>query len=201
LQCPFFQIFDKKGGCAILQRKNIEIPMKKIIIINSGPLKFNVTAKAFSSVMPEEEFYFEPFEVPHEGTDILTKKDCLQIMNSSIETTKNAIPDANFYVFMRGRFEETDRGMEESAIVLIQDNLGIQSISNAVSFEVPEVLAYKLRSGTKFAKAVEETYNLKGVKEGGGYCGYLTNGVVTKSDQYFHATVIALSSLIKSQLP
>ena len=171
--------------------------MNKIIIVNSGPLKFNVVAKAFASLFPEEEFYFESYEVPYDGTDILSKNDCLKIMNNALDVAQNAISDGAYYIFMRGRFDETSSGMEECAIVLVRDQTGKQAISNAVSFEVPEILANKLKSGIKFAKAVEETYHLVGVKEGGGYCGYLTNGVVTKSDQYFQATVVALSTLIK----
>ncbi len=171
--------------------------MKQVIIINSGTLKLALVSNAFATKFPEQEFEFFPLDVSYSGSDILSKDECLSVIRNSIGVAQKEIPNADYYVMMRGRFEETASGMEECALVVIRSANNLESHSQAVSFQVPDELATLVRSGVKFAKAVEQTYQITNVKDGTGYCGYLTDGIVTKGDQYFQATVIALSSLDK----
>lgn len=169
--------------------------MKKVVIINSTALRLKIVAEVFAKKYPEQEIDFIPLDVPYECSDILDRMECLAVMRDAVGMAKQEIPDAAYYVAMRGRFQETKEGLEESALVVVINEKGIESYSQAVSFQVPDALAEEVRKGVKFAKAVEKIYGLSGVRDGGGYCGFLTNGLVTKADQYFDPLVIALSSL------
>jgi len=173
--------------------------MKKIILINSGPLKLNLVTKVFAQKFPDQEFEITPFDMPSKGSDILSKENCLKILRNAVDQAQQEHPDANYYIMMRGRFEETPTCMEECALVLVRNKENIESYSQAVSFEVPEKLAVLVRDGVNWSKAIEQTYDLSGVKEGSGFCGYLTGGLVTKGDQYFHALVVALSGVVLKQ--
>lgn len=168
---------------------------QKVLIINPTPLRGKVISEAFKKCFPDKDFDFLSFSSPYSGSDILAKRDCIEMIRQAISDARKE-HNADFYIYMRGRFEETPEGLEESALVLIQDHEGKESSSSAVSFQVPEKVAELVRMGTKFGPAVEQVYGIENVKEGNGFCGFLTKNIVTKSDQYLHAVIIALSSLI-----
>lgn len=173
---------------------------KRIVLINAGPLKLEVVGRAFSSLFPEAEFDIQAFEYDDKKSHITPFNECLEYMRLVVSDAKNNIPDAGYYIFMRGRFDDLVERMNESALVLIQDSFGNEGYSQAASFEVPESIAQQLREGISFSTAVEKVYNAKGVKEGSGFVGILTKSVVSKAEQYFQPVVIALSTCVRKQV-
>ena len=170
---------------------------KKVILIKGGSLKLRVVTRAFSLAFPEEIFEFVSLDSVAKEDQVISKAECLARMRSVIFEAKSNYLDASYFVFMRGRFEDDGLNMEESALVMVQDDFGNEGYSQAASFVVPEKVAQLVRDGISFSKAVEEVYCVPGVKEGSGFVGILTNGVVMKEEQYFQPTAIALSSCIR----
>ncbi len=194
----------------------------KVVLINGGALKNRVLGRVLSALLPHTRFAadvgfeieYQIVEVPSasEGVHIISKEDCLSLMRAKINEARIENPDASYYIFMRGRFddipatENAAKMMEECALVLVQNNGGangkiIEAYSQAASFEVPEEIADLVRAGVSFSKAVETVTKTEGVKEGSGFVGILTKNSVTKEEQYFQPLAIAFSScLYKEQV-
>ena len=168
----------------------------KIIIIKGGELKTRVVSRAFSQLLPNNNYEYLSFEVSASEQHIISKDECLKLMQQKIAEAKLEYPDALYFIFMRGRFDDFGLRMEEAALVLIQDSAGNEGVSQAASFEVPSKVADLVRQGVSFSKAVEAVYAVENVKEGSGFVGILTNSIVTKEEQYFHPTAIALATCI-----
>jgi len=170
---------------------------KKVLLIRGGALKKRVVGRAFNALMPDTACEIIELENELPDTDqIISKEECLGKMRQAISKFRLLYPDCHYFVFMRGRFDDDGSKMEECALVMIQDQAGNEGVSQAASFEVPERVAELVRNGESFSSAVEKVYSIEGVREGSGFVGILTKGLVVKEEQYFQATAIALASCL-----
>ncbi|HMO17824.1 MAG TPA: DUF84 family protein [Oligoflexia bacterium] len=169
----------------------------KIMLIRGGSLKKEVIGRAFLSLLKVEDPEIFEYEGKTSSLHIISKNDCLKMMRDEIEEARREMPDISYFINMRGRFDDIGHCLEECALVLIQDKNGNESFSQAASFLVPEEISDMVRDGVSFSKAVEQVTGVSGVKEGSGFVGILTKGIVMKDEQYFQPTVIALSGLIQ----
>jgi non-canonical (house-cleaning) NTP pyrophosphatase len=171
-----------------------------VVIVNSSSLKLKILKNVFSAYLPKIEFKFIESEIDNFSGDSIGRDDCIDLMRVKISEARLKYPNATYYVFMRGRMEDDGNLMQEFALVLIQDLIGNEGISDAASFEVPKEIANLVRSGVSFSTAVEQVFKVPGVKNGSGFVGILTNGVVMKEEQYFQPAVIALATCAKKAI-
>jgi len=172
---------------------------EKVILIKGGDLKLRVVKRAFAEILPERDFEFVSANLVKSETQIIPKKECIDVMKRGVAMASDRYPDASFFVYMRGRFDDVDGEIEESALVLIADKDNNIGVSQAASFILPDDVAKMIRDGVSFSSAVEVCFNVKGVKEGSGFVGILTNKAVVKEEQYFQPTAIALASCVSKK--
>jgi non-canonical (house-cleaning) NTP pyrophosphatase len=167
----------------------------KITLSTTNTYKKRILEEAAKKVFPGKEI--EVLQTSSQPThpEPLTEFDHIAALQQSIKDAKKSIPDSSIYVSMLGGMRELFDEMYEVAGVLVAPNQeGMESFSSCTSFRVPDNIAEQVRNGTAFAEAIRPLFKTDDRPED-GFVSLLTNGVVTKYDQYFQATVVALSQL------
>jgi non-canonical (house-cleaning) NTP pyrophosphatase len=170
--------------------------MKKIVILSKNPIKISLVKEVVTHFFPDEDVNYIPLPLEKDGPEPFGDKEIIKQATESISQAISQIPDASFYIAMEGGMVDVDNRMVEIAKAVIKDVAGDVSISNCTTFDVPPVIAKKVREGADFAVSVDSFFKTKGTKVGGGYFSILTGGLVTKKDHYTQAVASALGKLV-----
>lgn len=84
-------------------------------------------------------------------------------------------------------------GLYTSAWVVVTDRAGRLGTARSATFEVPAFLAERVSSGQELGTALDAAYGLERAKDGPGAAGVLTRGLVSRSDLYVQAVLLALT--------
>ncbi len=79
-----------------------------------------------------------------------------------------------------------------SAWVVVTDRAGRLGSARSATFEVPPFLAQRVSAGQELGTALDAAYGLERAKDGPGAAGVLTRGLVSRSDLYVQAVLLAL---------
>lgn len=167
----------------------------KVLLITSSQLKLNVLTRVCRELVPNVECNISQYVgAPKRYNHYTSKENSLKELRAASQEVISQYPEFDYYVSMIGRFDDFTDYMEECALVLVQAASGEEGYSQAASFLVPEEVSLLLRQGVSFSEAVEKVYTLNNVKEGSGFVGFLTKGIVDKAEQYFQPLAIAFST-------
>lgn len=83
-------------------------------------------------------------------------------------------------------------GMSTFAWVVAVDQAGRVGRARSATFELPGYLAARVEAGTELGDALDAAFGLERAKDGPGAAGVLSRGLVTRSELYVQAVVLAL---------
>lgn len=84
------------------------------------------------------------------------------------------------------------RGLYTSAWVVVTDRAGRLGSARSATFAVPTFLAERVSAGQELGTALDAAYGLERAKDGPGAAGVLTRGLVSRSELYVQAVLLAL---------
>ena len=169
-----------------------EKSMKKIIIASKNPVKINAVKMAFQKVFPEELFVFEGNSIPSNVSDQPIGNE--ETMLGASNRAKNAMSlfsDADYWVGIEGGVEKTERGMESFSWVFIKSK-EIEGKAKGNIFFLPKKVEELIDQGKELGDADDIVFGDSNSKQKNGSVGILTGDIITRTDYYYAALVLAL---------
>jgi inosine/xanthosine triphosphatase len=169
--------------------------MKTVIVASKNPVKVNVAKRAFAAVFPDEEFDFIEMKSESGVPDQPMGEEARQGARHRLQYIQKQHPDADFWIGQEGGLcREGDR-LFARAWIAIMGKTGFMAESSTAQFYLPEKIAEYVRGGMELASATDAFFNSVNSKHGLGAVGYLTDGLVDRTEFYLPAAIIALSEL------
>ncbi len=88
-----------------------------------------------------------------------------------------------------------------SAWVVAVDRHGLEGSARSAAFEVPSYLATPVIAGVELGTALDAAFGLERAKDGPGAAGVLSRGLVTRSELYVQALLLALLPWVAPEPP
>lgn len=166
--------------------------MKKIVVASKNPVKLNATLDGFLRMFPDEQFEVVGVSAASEVSDQpMTDDETYRGAFNRANNAEIAEPSADFWVGLEGGVEIKDDDMETFAWIVIKGKEGFgKSRSNTIF--LPPKVAELVRAGKELGEADDIVFNMTNSKQANGAPGILTGDVITRSQQYANAVILAL---------
>lgn len=176
------------------------MPKKLVIIGSTNPVKISAVQEAFEQCFPDTDFEFHPCTVSSGVSDQpMGDDEILQGATNRAESAKREYPDAHFWVGLEGGCEDTSRGMESWAWMVVLSN-DLKGIGSTGRFSLPEQTAQLVRDGMELGHATDALHNRSNSKQSEGTTGVLTHGALPRKEYYVHGVILALIPFLNLDL-
>ena len=173
----------------------------KIAVGSKNPAKIAAASEGFMTAfrLEKSDLLLEGFDVDSGVSDqpvgdAETKQGATNRAKSAFEAylSLNGSPPC-YSIGLEGGISTKDANetMECSAWMVVYNGKTIGS-SRTATFALPESVAQLVRGGMELGLADDTVFKRINSKEGTGTVGHLTRGVMSRSDYYCHAIVLAL---------
>jgi inosine/xanthosine triphosphatase len=174
--------------------------MKKIIVGSKNPVKIKATLKAFKKVFKNEKFKIEGVDVPSGVPSQPMGNE--QTIKGSLNRANNAYkkyPGADYYVGLEGGLEELDGSLYAFGWVSVKGKKMIGK-GRSPSNVLPQDVTKLIKKGIELGKADDIVFGRKNSKESNGTIGILTHDLITRTDAFTLATILALIPFVNQKL-
>lgn len=172
-----------------------------IIIASENPVKIAVAKDAFMKVFSEyNNVAFKGCKVESgiENTPLSRDRTEEGALNR-LKVIRDSYTGADYYVAIEGGFNQKHKleNYRQVGYVMVGDRFPLDhTIEVSVpEFILPTELSWMIEQGKGCGASVDELQGVTNSKQNGGITGYVTNGLATRYDTYFHSLVIAFSQL------
>ena len=167
----------------------------KVGIGTKNPLKAKVVRDIFEKVFEDIKVF--PIEV-ESGVSAQPKEK--EVLDGAINRARKSLKDNEFGVGIEaGTTEIDDRTFVIGYCVVIDKN-GNYTIGSQPIFELPNVLAKRIREGETLGNVADEYFNTKDIKKSTGAVGILSNYMITREDLMRSALLTALIPFISKNV-
>lgn len=175
--------------------------MKIVIIGSQNPVKINATREAFEKMFPEENFEFQAFDASSGVSDQpMTTEQTLGGARNRANDCKKNFPGADYWVGIEGGLCILDNELHNADWMVIVDSSGREGVSQTASYKVPEKIKEIIFSGKEQGCAFDVFFNMENSKQKMGPTGLMTDGLITRTDYYAPALMLALVRFKKTDL-
>lgn len=175
--------------------------MKHIVISSHNPVKIQTTKNAFHSLFPDQDFVYHPISVPSEVSDQpLTDGETLHGAQNRVHNAKAKKPDAHFWVGIEGGVYEEEQSMYSLAWIVISSTEGYTSQSRTGTFLLAPQIQNLIHQGKELGEANDIIFEKHNSKQQSGTIGTLTNNLITRTEFYYQAMILALIPFVQSNL-
>ncbi len=171
--------------------------MKKVIITSKNPVKINATKKAF------EKVFNDRFEFEGVSADSLVSD---QPMNNAetLNGAMNRLKDiqhlkADYFVSIEGGIDLLEDHYEAFAWIVIFDNDKFGKAKTA-TFPLPLKISKLIKEGYELGDADDIVFKRSNSKQKNGAVGILSDNLISRTDYYVHAIILALIPFSNSKL-
>lgn len=169
--------------------------MKTVVIASTNPVKATVAKCAFFAVFPEEKFSFVETKsesgVPEQPIDEETRRGA----QNRLQHIRKQHPNADFWISQEGGLHRERGRLFNRAWIAVTDTTGFIAESSTAQFYLPKQIAQYIEEGMELGTAADKFFNSVNSKHGLGALGYLTDGIINRTEYYLPAAIIALSEL------
>jgi inosine/xanthosine triphosphatase len=163
-----------------------------VVVASLNPVKVGATMRAFERAFPGADVTVEAVAVPSGVADQpMTDAETLQGAANRASTLVRLRPDAHFHVGIEGGVERHTEGMDAFAWVVIRHD-GRTGRSRSCSFELPAEVTGLIDRGVELGDANDWVFKTKNSKTDPGAVGILSRGLISRTDLYEPAVVLAL---------
>lgn len=168
-----------------------------------NPVKIEGTQRAFAAIMPESAIECQGVDIP---SPVAAQP------NSMEETIKGALLRAEacftycagqgdyFVGNEAGTFSDQVGDQYTISWAAIRDHEGHLGKGCSSAFCLPTALKQKIAKGTELSDAADQSFNSQKIGTKGGVVSLLSNGLYTRTDKVYEATLNALLPLINKCL-
>lgn len=172
--------------------------MDDLIAVGSkNPVKLRAAKNAFDKFWPLTSWNVEGFDVVSGVADQpMTIGQMEMGVNNRILRLKNRCKDADFYVGMEGGVERIgDRWFSSAWIGVFSSELNTLGVATTPRILIPNDIMKLIREGNELGTACDIVLNVHNNKQGQGFSGMMTRGIVNRDEHYMHAVIYALGYL------
>ncbi len=173
---------------------------QKVVTASKSPVKNNAVKTAFLKVFSDSEFDFAavsvPSEVPDQPSD---NKETFSGAKNRALNAREKMNDADFWIGIEGGIEKNNSETEAFAWVYIISKTQTGKARTA-SFFLPKKITNLLEKGYELGDADDIVFKQKDSKKKTGAVGILTKDLISRSEYYAEAVVLALIPFINKDL-
>lgn len=168
--------------------------MTKILVASTNPVKIQAALHGFQAIFPELEADVAGVAA-HSGVpdqpfgDEETRRGAA----NRVRYVAKAYPDTDYVIGIEGGCTcHRDGKVSVYAWVVIEALDGTLGQSKTGTFYLPEEVARLVQDGMELGDADDVIFGKSNSKQSTGSVGLLTGDVVTRTDYYVHAVILAL---------
>ena len=171
--------------------------MKKVLIASRNPVKINATKKAFEDVFTDR-FEFEGVSADSLVSDQpMSNDETLKGANNRIQNIQHL--EADYFVSIEGGVDLLDNNYEAFAWIVISDKNKVGKAKTA-TFPLPTKISNLIKEGYELGDADDIVFKRSNSKQKNGAVGILSDNLITRTDYYAHAIILALIPFTNSKL-
>ena len=174
----------------------------KIVVASRNPVKIGAAKQAFDTLFPNEILEVTGVNVDSAAgdqpdSDIATRQGArTRALNS-----RQAVPDADFWVGLEGGVEIIDGQLMAFAWMAVQGRVGDVSEARSTTLPLPPAVKELVAGGMELGEANDRVFSTVNSKQGGGAYGLLTDGLYTRESIYAQTIIIALIPFVNPLYP
>ncbi len=164
----------------------------KVLITSQNPVKLNACKQAFSEVFPALTIDYELVKVNSDVSEQpLSDAETLRGASNRIRNARKFGPGCDYIAGIEGgAYIEKGHGFSFAWVVI--DNGQKIGQARTAAFEIPAEAVKLLQKGYELGHANDKLFSLHNSKQKNGAIGILTNDLVTRTDLYKPAVIMAL---------
>ncbi len=165
---------------------------------STNPVKVKATREAF------ESFWQQEVRVVGRGIESGVpeqpwgEKETIEGARNRAKRVMQEVGGLDYGVGLEGGVTEIEGKLFECAWVVVRNKQGEEGVGGGLYFELPELVAEKIRGGGELGLIMDELTGDKDIKKKGGAIGVFTEGVLTRKQAYIHLVWQALVRFGKS---
>lgn len=172
----------------------------KVIVASQNPVKIDAAKKSFEKMFPKVEFTFEGVNVSSGIPDQPIGEE--QTITGAMNRVNNAFKlneEADFFVSFEGGVEEKEGSFWAFAWAAVLSN-GKYGKAKSSEFLLPEKVSELIKQGYELGTADDMVFKRENSKQSNGSIGLLTHDVITRTDYYEQAMILALIPFVNPEL-
>jgi len=174
---------------------------QKIIVASKNPVKIEAARLGFQDMFVGQAFEVEGISVPSGVSDQpITDQETLQGAINRAENARKAMPNADYWIGLEGGIDRVGEEMEAFAWIYVIDASGNVGKAKTAVFYLPPQIVALVNQGMELGHADDQLFNDHNSKQKGGSVGILTNGLLSRTEYYRTAVVLALIPFLKAEL-
>ncbi len=175
--------------------------MLKVVVASTNPVKINAANKAFKKMFPVKKFEVLGVSAPSEVSDQpMSESETIKGAINRVRNLSKIEPKADYWVGIEGGCKIVEDDIEAFAWVIIRSKKGKVGKGRTGSFFLPYKIVELIKQGKELGEADDIVFGRKNSKQSNGSVGILTGDVITRTDYYKHAIILALIPFKKSKL-
>ena len=166
--------------------------MIKIVLASNNPVKIQAVKNGFQKMFPGEKFEIVAAAVKSGVSDQpISETETLQGAMNRADRANRAIPSADFWIGIEGGIQNDKDGTAAYAWIVVKSN-DLVGKSRTGTFYLPQIVSKLLNDGLELGEADDIVFQQTDSKRKNGAIGILTGNVITRSELYEHAVILAL---------
>ncbi|MCA9387101.1 inosine/xanthosine triphosphatase [Candidatus Dojkabacteria bacterium] len=175
--------------------------MKKVIIASKNPVKIETTKLGFGQMFKDQKFEFEGISVPSNVSDQpMSNKETVEGATNRALNAKKEQEGADYWVGIEGGLEDEKGKLVSFAWIVIINKHGYVSKSRTSDFTLPDRVSELIHQGYELGDADDIVFKKENSKQANGSVGILTHDVITRTQLYEHAIIMALIPYVNEEL-
>jgi inosine/xanthosine triphosphatase len=167
--------------------------MKTIIVASENPAKIKAVEEGFKRMFPDMPITIQGVKVSSGVSDQpMSDEETLLGAEERARAAKLLKPDADFWVGLEGGISMRGNDMETGAWIVVQGKDGLKGRGKTGSLLLPEAVRTLVEQGYELGKADDMVFGTSNSKHDLGSVGLMTNGVISRSEFYADAVILAL---------
>ena len=167
-----------------------------VVVASANPVKVSAVQKGFARWLGSESFEVLPVSTPSGvSAQPFSSEETFLGAANRMEAARKLVPDANYWTAIEGGVENLHGQLAAYAWVVISSPHQMGKARTG-SFFLPDSISQLVRQGIELGSADDMVFSRTNSKQGNGAIGILTNDLVTRTDLYEHAVLLALAPFI-----
>lgn len=164
----------------------------KIVVGSMNQVKHNLVRRGFQELFPLDDVVVVGYDAPSGiSKQPIVSEQTLNGAKNRARHSREAIPDADYWVGVEGGTEEAGGVMQEYTWIFVISKEGRESKSRSASFSIPPKIAAMIRKGAEFGPASDEFFGKENLKQGNGTIGMVSDNLYTRETYPLSAVVFA----------
>jgi inosine/xanthosine triphosphatase len=172
----------------------------RVMVASANPVKVEAARRGFAAWFPGEELHVSGQEVASGiSAQPMDADETLQgALNRTAEARRQA-PGADYWVGIEGGVEPQATGLVAFAWVVVR-SAEQEGAARSAAFPLPQRITRLVEQGVELGEADDQVFGRENSKQANGAVGILSRDLVTRTDLYAHAVLLALIPFGNPQL-